>query len=122
MRNELAQTFSDKQKVLSEAHGTDAGMLCTDSDTVGSDYVALQSSDGPDSGDLPSITAAIEQLKQDNASLDASRASDPASVPTGAPTDTQVSAAINAAQAKIDQRFGTGSVDAEHREGICQQG
>jgi hypothetical protein len=114
MRSDVNQTLTDEQKVLGEVGHTDTGTLCGDAAGVSGDasgvqgdYSGIQGDQSSVGGDASGVSAAIGQLKHDNAALDAGRSQDPADVPTNAPTDVQVAQAINAAEAKIGNENGS---------------
>jgi hypothetical protein len=108
MQRDVGQTRTDLQKVLSEQGQTDSSTPCGDADTVQGDadtvqgdYDTIQGDQDSSGGDASNITAAISQLKHDQAALDSDLQNNPADVPANAPTDGQITQATKGAEANI---------------------
>lgn len=131
MRHDLAATLADEQKVLGKPHSeecsSDADTVWSDSDTVSSDADTIEGEQYENGASA--IEEAISQLQKDATTLNAVRASAPAS----APSEGQVSAtvalgeqalhAVNGASAgvlaQVKQMVSTANGYAERAQGAC---
>lgn len=114
-RDDVSQTHTDMQKALDEQGHTDSGSLCSDAGSVQSDVGSvesdvgsIQSDQGSTSSDTSAISEAMNQLRQDDAALQADRQNEPGDLANDAPTEDQVRSAIHAAHAAAGSATGTG--------------